>query len=170
MKVQTIISKPYVNHQNYPEKGLNALKSRNLYHLLIPLEWLKPKALEKNANIEAQSCKNLKNLKINPKKKQHMFNQLHNILETRERMARCKQTTKFTCPHCQEVENTTHIFKCRPRTSAQAIQWLYKEIGKTCEKPNEIILEKAIVVNFNQTQNTIQNKLTTFFSNFSWAL
>ena len=116
-------------HQNYPEKDLNALKSRDLYHLLIPLEWLKPKALEKNANIEAQSCKNLKKLKINPKIKQHMFNQIHNILETRERMARCKQTANSTCPHCQEVESTTHIFTCR--TSAQAIQWLYKEMGKT---------------------------------------
>jgi hypothetical protein len=43
-------------------------------------------------------------------------------------------------------------------------------MGKTCEKANDIILEKAIVLNFNQTQNTINIKLTTLLSNFSWAL
>jgi hypothetical protein len=41
-------------------------------------------------------------------------------------------------------------------------------MGKTCEKANDIILEKAIVLNFNQTQNTINIKLTTLLSNFSW--
>jgi hypothetical protein len=57
-----------------------------------------------------------------------------------------------------------HIFTCR--TSEKAIQWLYKELRKTFEKANEIILEKAIVLNFIQTQNTINNKLTNLLINF----
>jgi hypothetical protein len=75
---------------------------------LIPLEWLKPKTPEKKANIEAQSCKDLEKLKIKPKIKQHMFNQLHNILKTKERMARCKQTANSTYPHCQGSRSRKH--------------------------------------------------------------
>ena len=43
-------------------------------------------------------------------------------------------------------------------------------MGKTCKKTNDIILVNAIVLNFNQTQNTINIKLTTLLSNFSWAV
>ena len=57
-----------------------------------------------NANKTEQPCKNLKKLKINPENKQHMINQFKINLDTKKRMARCKQTVNSTRPHRQEIK------------------------------------------------------------------
>lgn len=148
------------------------LKPKYLYTKLAICETEKPKALEKNPNITQESCKNLKSLKCEPRIKQHMFNQINNILPTKERLHRCKQINSPTCNFCPATENTLHVFQC-PKNQ-KAVDWLIAEIKNIDPSLTQILPEKIFVLNINlQSQGKRKEKsksIARLISLFSHAL
>ncbi len=138
-------------HENNPDLEFTTVKPKIIYKFLLQSKLSKPKALVNNPCITQDSCINLRKLKSKPRVKQHMFNQINNIIPTKERLFRCKQSKDPSCTFCPTPESNIHIFGTS--SSKLATEWLMREMEKIDKKAAQAPQGKIIVLNFEIESN-----------------
>ena len=123
------------------------IKTKEIYNFLLVNEIKIPKILEKavKPSTTLKSFKILhKNKLISPQAKEFCYFQLHNILTTKDRLFRCRQTNCMRCDFCPEEDNVAHIYNCiHSKTQIECFEKLIKKLDGKFELaqidfPNQI--------------------------------
>lgn len=93
------------------------IKTKVIYKFLITEHTNKPKIVSKNPNTNFNNTFKATNKPfLNEFLKEHLFQQIHNILPTKDRLIKCRREVTPECNECSQNENLIHIFKC-PKTN-----------------------------------------------------
>lgn len=142
--------------------------TKELYKTLVQNVTKEPKIVTKNPNTNfKQSFTAITKPFLSEHLKEHLFQQIHNILPTKDRLLKCRRPVNPNCDNCEKNETLFHLFECE--TTKPATSFMQRKIANLYEGKFNPTIKEILLFQFPPPTSK-RNKAIWLSANLSLIL